>query len=99
MPSRNVTVVASFKAKEGKEEAALIELSALLEPTRKEAGCIQYDLHRSTDDPGTFVFYETWNSRQDLEEHLAMPYLQALLGKVDALFTEAPQIHVLEKLD
>lgn len=99
MPSHNVTVMASFKAKEGKEEAALIELSALLDPTRQEAGCIQYDLHRSTDDPGIFVFYETWNSRQDLEAHLEMPYLQGLLGKVEDLFVEAPQINLLEKLD
>lgn len=99
MSSSQVIVVASFKAKSGQEEKALAELSALLGPTREEAGCLQYDLHRSTDDSGVFVFYETWKSRQDLEQHLAMPYLQALLGKVDALFAEAPQIHLLEKLD
>ncbi|APG27496.1 antibiotic biosynthesis monooxygenase [Syntrophotalea acetylenivorans] len=99
MPVQDVIVVASFKAKEGKEQAALAELSALLDPTRQEVGCIQYDLHRSTDDPGVLVFYEVWKSRQDLEQHLAMPYLQALLGKVDELFAEAPQINLLEKLD
>ena len=98
MSSAQVIVVASFKAKSDQEEKALEELSALLKPTRTEAGCLQYDLHRSTDDPGRFVFYEIWKSRRDLEQHLAMPYLKALLGKVDALFAEAPQIHLLEKL-
>lgn len=99
MEPQELRVVASFKAKNGMEQAALEELGALLSPTRKEAGCIQYDLHRSTDDPGVFVFYENWKSKQDLEKHLAMPYLQALLGKVEELFAEAPVINFLEKLD
>ncbi len=99
MSSKKLTVVASFKAKVGMEETVLKELTALLAPTRKEAGCIQYDLHRGTDDPGVFVFYETWKSKQVLEEHLQMPYLQALLGKVEDLFAEPPVISLLEKLD
>lgn len=99
MPSNNLTVIARFKAKQGKEETALVELSALLDPTREEGGCLQYDLHRSSDDSSVFVFYETWKSRQDLELHLAKPYLQALLGQVDELFAEAPQIDLLERVD
>ena len=98
MPSKELMVVASFKAKDGMEETALQELSALLAPTRKEAGCIQYDLHRGTDDPGVFVFYEIWKSKQDLEQHLEMPYLQALLGKVEDLFAVPPVINLLDKL-
>ncbi len=99
MPSKELIVVASFKAKKGKEDIVLAELNALLSPTRKEAGCIQYDLHRSTDDPGVFVFYEIWKSKQDLEQHLEMPYLQALLAKAEKLFAAAPEIKFLEKLD
>lgn len=99
MPSKELVVVASFKAKEGLEEKALKELRALLEPTRKEAGCLQYDLQRSTDDPGIFIFYEIWKSRQDLETHLAMPYLQALLSKVEDLFAGPPAINLLEMID
>lgn len=99
MSSQCLTVMARFKAKSGQEEIVLDELSALLDPTRQEDGCIQYDLHRSMDDPGVFVFYESWKSQKDLEQHLAMPYLQALLGKVDELFDEAPQIDLLEKLN
>lgn len=99
MPSKELIVVASFKAKSDKQGVAFAELNALLSPTRKEAGCIQYDLHRATDDPGVFVFYEIWRSKQDLEQHLEMPYLQALLGKAEELFAAPPDINFLEKLD
>ncbi len=99
MPSKELMVVASFKAKSGMEKTVQEELSALLDPTRKEAGCIQYDLHRSLDDSGIFVFYEIYKSKQDLDQHLATPYLQSLLGKVEELFSEPPVIHFLEKLD
>lgn len=98
MSSKELMVVASFKAKDGMEETVLKELSALLTPTREEAGCVQYDLHRGTDDPGVFVFYEIWKSKQDLGEHLEKPYLQALLGKVEDLFAEPPVINLLEKM-
>lgn len=97
MSSKELTVVASFKAKAGLEETVLKELSDLLAPTREEAGCIRYDLHRGTDDPAVFIFYETWKSKQDLEEHLEKPYLQALLGKIKDLFAEPPVINLLEK--
>ena len=98
MSSKELRVIASFKGKDGLEETVLKELSALLAPTRCETGCIQYDLHRETDDPGVFVFYEIWKSRQDLDEHLEKPYLQALLGKVEDLFTEPPVINLFEKI-
>jgi quinol monooxygenase YgiN len=51
-----LTVVAEIKAQAGKEDALRQMLLALIEPTRKEDGFVQYDLHVSTSDPGRFVF-------------------------------------------
>lgn len=94
----NLYVVAKFRAKPGLEDVVKKELSALLVPTRAEAGCISYDCHQSQDDPAIFVFYELWKNREELDKHLNEPHLQALLGKVDDLFDEAPDIQFLNKL-
>ena len=51
-----VAVVAELVAKPGKEEELRRELLALVEPTRREEGCVQYDLHVSTEERGRFVF-------------------------------------------
>jgi hypothetical protein len=58
-----LTVIAKLKAKDVSEEQLYEELRNLVGPTRAEEGCINYDLHRSVEDPGTFMFYENWESR------------------------------------
>jgi quinol monooxygenase YgiN len=88
MPENKVTVVALFRAKPGKEEAIRQAIEAVIAPTRAEPGCINYDLHQSTEDPSVLMLYENWNSKKDLDEHLAMPYLKGLLAKADDLLAE-----------
>src|SRR5712691_1328799 len=70
MPQTPVTVVAEVIAKAGKENEGRQLLLGLLEPTRKEEGCIQYDPHELADHPGHFVFYENWVSQAALDAHL-----------------------------
>jgi quinol monooxygenase YgiN len=84
-----LTVVAEMKAKPGMEEGLRLAVLALIEPTRKEEGCIQYDLHVHTKDPGRFVFYENWTSAEHLARHSASPHLTAF-GKIAAELLEAP---------
>ena len=92
MPSTPVTVIARFKAKDGMVEQAKQALLALVEPTRAEPGCINYDLHQDPTDPARFVFYENWTSDQDLNQHLNKPHLVALRKEMDRLFDQPPQI-------
>jgi len=87
-----LTVVAEIKAQPGKEEDLRRTLLALIEPTRKEDGFVQYDLHVNTNDPGRFVFYENWVSREHLDRHLATPHLQAFIAAGPSLLAEPPRI-------
>ncbi len=75
-----LTVVAEMKAKAGREGDLRKALLALIEPTRREDGCVQYDLHSHTSDPGRFVFYENWASEEQLERHATSPHLTAFLA-------------------
>jgi len=49
-------------------------------------------MHQFLDDRTCFTLYEHWRSKDDLDQHLQMPYLQALLGKADDLRATAPDI-------
>jgi quinol monooxygenase YgiN len=80
MAGKKVTVVARCRAKAGLEDRVRKEVLALVGPTRSEAGCINYDLHVSTEDPRLFLLYENWRSKKDLDEHLATPYLERFKG-------------------
>lgn len=87
-----VTVIAFHRAKPGKERALRETLLALCGPTRVEKGCINYDLHVSTDDPSLLVFHENWVSKADLEAHLASPHIDAFREIAGELLAEPPDI-------
>ena len=91
-----ITVIARLKAKPGQEERLHKELMNLVAVTHGEKGCINYDLHRNLDDPSEFWFYENWESRQDLDAHLAAPHLVHLDSIAGQLFAEEPELIFLE---
>lgn len=80
MADNLLIVAARMTAKPGKEDELRATLMGLIEPTRAEAGCVQYDLHEEQGKPGSFLFFEKWTSKQALDEHLAMPYLKHLVA-------------------
>ncbi|MGH7451858.1 MAG: putative quinol monooxygenase [bacterium] len=96
MANKKVTVLARVKAKAGMEEQVKRECLALVAPSRKEKGCLRYDLHQSTDDPALFVFCEHWMSREDLEKHLEMPHALAFDKRTDGMLAEPEEITLLE---
>ncbi|NQZ91529.1 MAG: antibiotic biosynthesis monooxygenase [Moritella sp.] len=81
-----LTIVANIEAKADKIEFVKTELLKLIEPTRLEAGCIQYDLHQDNNNPALFTFVENWVSNELLQQHLNSPhlkmYVQATEGAV-----------------
>lgn len=55
-----LTILAQITAAAGKEDLVRTELEKLVNTTRAEKGCLQYDLHADNETPGLFVFYATW---------------------------------------
>ncbi len=98
MNAKPLTVVAQIKAKPGKEDQVRQELLLLVAPSRKDAGCQNYDLHQGTNDPTLFLFHENWTSKAHLDAHLQKPDLQAALARVGQLVAEPPQITLWEKI-
>jgi len=98
MADKKVTVVARIKTKKGMDESVKQELRALVAPTRSEKGCINYDLHRSIDDRSVFMFYENWVSKEDLDKHLAMPYMKSHMEKAREMLAGPAEITLWEKI-
>ena len=74
IPKRAVTLLVQLHARPGQENMLEAELSALLHPTRKEQGCLLYDLHRSAETPGNFLFHEIWATRDAHTAHTKTPH-------------------------
>lgn len=73
-------VVGQARAKPGQGDALEAALLALVEPTRLEAGALEYHVHRDRADPDLFIFYEAWESIDHLKVHLVQPYIVAFLA-------------------
>src|ERR1035437_756583 len=98
MNAKPLTVIAQFKAKPGKESLVRQELLSLVAPSRKDAGCLNYDLHQAQDNPALFLFHENWTSKAHLDQHLQKPAFQAVLARVGQLVAEPPQITLWGKI-
>ena len=78
-----LTIVARIEAKKESIELVKAELLKLIEPTRKEKGCIQYDLHQDNERPEIFLFYENWESRKLWQTHMANDHLAAYMAATE----------------
>jgi quinol monooxygenase YgiN len=74
-----LTNLAFFRAQLGQTQALGIALAALVDPTRAETECLNYDLHQSLDDADVWFVYENWRSADGLHAHMQAPHLQAFL--------------------
>ncbi len=79
-----VTLTVQFHAREGQEGVLEQELRNLVGPTRKEDGCLAYELHRAANTPGLFMLIEIWASRDHHTRHLETPHMQRWAACKDA---------------
>jgi quinol monooxygenase YgiN len=87
LPKGAITLIVSLRAKEGQHLLLEAELRALVGPTRKEEGCLQYDLHAAADHPGSYLLHEVWASRDEHGAHTRTSHFLRWNARKDALIT------------
>jgi quinol monooxygenase YgiN len=92
--SEKISVIAQIRAKSGHEDEVRTMMSALPGPSRKEDGCLRYDVLEDKHYPGSFFTYEEWESEAALEKHLQVN--KEGLNKVKALLREDLRVSVLK---
>ncbi len=79
----NLTIVANIIAKVDKVELVKMKLLKLIDVTRAEKGCINYDLHQDNENPAHFMFYENWISRELWQTHMGNQHLKDYMAATD----------------
>jgi quinol monooxygenase YgiN len=87
LPKDAVTQIVILHAREGQETLLEAELRALIGPSRKEEGCMTFDLYRALETPGAFLLHEVWTSRDAHTEHIHTPHFLRWNAGKDALIT------------
>ena len=71
-----------------------LTLLSMIEPTVKEAGCLSYGIFYDIEDKCRFSLLQEWETREDLEHHIASRRFNVLLG-TKALLCEPLNIQIL----
>jgi len=83
-----LTIVANIKTNADKIDPEKAELEKLIDITRAEEGCINYDLHQDNENPSHFLFYENWESRELWQVHMNNQHLKDYLAATDGAVEE-----------
>jgi quinol monooxygenase YgiN len=91
-PGTSLRVIAHVRATA--EHVAQVReiLSALVEPTRRESGCLSYELLQNGSDPADFVFVEKWASAAAEQAHFETPHVLTALKRLAGLLATEPDI-------
>src|ERR1700693_579355 len=85
LPKDAVTLAVILRPRDGQEMMLEAELRALITPTRKEEGCLRYDLHRSVEGPGAFLLHEIWETREHHTAHTKTDHFLRWNARKDGL--------------
>ena len=69
-------VAATWRAREGEEDAILRILETVVPLARAEPGCRLFQAHRGADDPREFFLYEQYDDEAGFQAHLATDAFQ-----------------------
>jgi quinol monooxygenase YgiN len=85
LPKSAVTLVVMLQPQEGKQSLLEAELRALRAHTRREEGCMTYDLHRNADGASSVLLHEVWASREHHRRHTLTPHFLRWDARKDSL--------------
>ena len=69
-----VVLAVTWMAKTGREAEAAAVFEKLTAESRKEPGCVMYQVHKHKTDSRRFFIYEQYKDDAALEEHRAAPH-------------------------
>ncbi|HKX00277.1 MAG TPA: putative quinol monooxygenase [Bryobacteraceae bacterium] len=78
-----------FEPQPGKAPAFRDELLRVLEPTRREAGCLSIHAFESIREPAMFAIHSEWVDEAAFNRHAELPHTVRFLSAGEKLLTHA----------
>ena len=85
IPKGAYSIIAEVRAKPGKREDLRAATLPLISLVRSDPKNLVYFFQEDRENPGHFVFYEVFATKEDFEAHNNMPYVKEWFGKLPEL--------------
>jgi quinol monooxygenase YgiN len=92
MNSENIVLIARLKVKKDSVEQAKQAALAIVNDSRREKGCLNYDFHQAIDDETIFIWHETWENKEAIDAHGKSEHFDAFSKQIKDLISEPLQI-------
>lgn len=93
-----IRAIAIFALKKENIDEAIKLATELVDETRKEKGCEQYDLLQSAVDTKKLVIIEGWATQEALDTHSSSEHFSRLVPRLAGLCTEPPAVTTYAQL-
>jgi len=93
-----IHVMASIVVRPEHAAAAKGMLLQLVEASRREAGCLSYELFQRPDAPHVFQTVEQWRAQADVDAHMATPHVGAAIAAAMPMLATPLAVHSFAKI-
>lgn len=95
--NENIVLFARLKVKQGNAETAKRAALAIIEKSRHENGCLNYDFHQAIDDETIFLWHETWENKAAIDAHANSSHFKEFSAAIENITDEPLQV-ILTKM-
>ena len=88
--SKNIKVIARSKINASYSEQVFKIYKSLIKETRKEVGCISYELFEELENPNNLTLIEEWESLEALQNHTQTTHFIDYVGQLSEYESELP---------
>lgn len=78
-----IRIVATVIAKDNEVDFVKAATKSIVEPSKKDEGCLQYELHQDNANPNIFIFFEIWKDQKSLDKHNGTQHLKDFIEKIE----------------
>lgn len=93
-----IKVVAKNILQDGTKEQVLALLEEMIAATRKEDGCVAYELYELDDNPNIITFIEEWESLAKLTAHINSEHFKRIIPAVGKFLAEERPVEIYKRL-
>ncbi|MDW7671841.1 MAG: putative quinol monooxygenase [Bacillota bacterium] len=94
-----ITIVAKSVLKEGKVEDFKVITRELIEESRKEAGCISYNLYQDVKNHKILTFIEEWEDLEAIELHNVSEHFTRIVPQLSELREGPSEVNLYQLSD
>lgn len=94
-----ITIVAKSIIKQGKQEDFKVLAEKLIRESRKEKGCISYNLYEDINHSNTLTFIEEWRNEEAIRLHNESKHVTGIVPKFSELREGKTEINLYKLIE